>query len=269
MPTATRSIPDIAVPDVRRANGYDDRGPRDSSMGSRMTSSRLIGALFLLGFVMYGVGNGLVTSVTSGPDFLSTIPAHQTVFLLGAFLMLLNTAVDVGKGVLFLPIVENHGKRTALAYLAALIVQVVLLDVGVLCLLMLVPLGQYVVEAGASEAWAKTLASLLIQSNTMAYQIGQATLGAGALFLCWLLFRTRLIPRFLSAWGVIGYATHLAGAIAEIFGVHLSLMLLIPGGLFELTLAGWLLTRGFQPAAFGSRAKGVPTTTARPAVAVP
>jgi hypothetical protein len=41
--------------------------------------------------------------------------------------MLLNTPVDVGKAVLFFPIVENHGKRTALAYLAAIIVEVVLL----------------------------------------------------------------------------------------------------------------------------------------------
>jgi hypothetical protein len=215
------------------------------------------------------VGNGLVTSVTGAPDFLSTIPAHQTIFILGAFLMLLNTVVDVGKGVLFFPILENYGKRTALAYLAALIVQVVLMDVGVLCLLMIVPLGPYGVDAaGASAAWANAVGSLLIQSNTMAYQIGQATLGVGALFLCSLLFRTRLIPRFLSAWGVIGYAVHAAGAIAEIFGIHISLMLLIPGGIFELALAFWLLTKGFQPAAYGARAEVITTPTARQAIAM-
>jgi hypothetical protein len=95
--------------------------------GSRMTYSRLIGALFLSGFLVYGVGSSLVTSVVGAPDFLSTISAHQTTLVLGAFLMLLNTAVEVGKGVLFFPILEKHGKRTALAYLAALIVEVVLL----------------------------------------------------------------------------------------------------------------------------------------------
>src|SRR5438105_6455576 len=83
-------------------------------------SSRLIGALFLAGFLCYGVGFSLVTSVVGAPDFLSTISSHQTVLVLGAFLMLLNTAVDVGKGVLFFPILESHGKRTALAYLATM-----------------------------------------------------------------------------------------------------------------------------------------------------
>jgi len=44
---------------------------------------------------------------------------------------ILNSVVDVGKGVLFFPIVDNHGKTTALAYLAAMIIDV-LLAVGVL-----------------------------------------------------------------------------------------------------------------------------------------
>jgi len=217
-----------------------------------MTYSRLIGALFLSGFLLYGVGSSLVTSVVGAPDFLSTISAHQTTLVLGAFLMLLNTAVDVGKGVLFFPILEKHGKRTALAYLAALIVEVVLLDVGVLALLMIVPLAQQGVDAGqASVGWAKALGSLAVQSNTMAYQIGQMSLGLGAVFLCLLLFRTRLIPRFLSIWGLVGYAILMAGTIAEIFGIHIGVMLSIPGGVFEVGLGFWLIIKGFQPEAYG------------------
>jgi uncharacterized protein DUF4386 len=225
-------------------------------MGSRMTYSRLIGALFLAGFVTYGVGFGLVSCVVGAPDFLSTISAHQTTLVLGAFLMLLNSEVDVGKGVLFFPILENHGKRTALAYLAAMIFEVVLMAVGVLFPLMIVPLAHQGVDAGqASVGWAKALGSLAVEANTMAYQIGQLSLGIGAVFLCSLLFRTRLIPRFLAAWGLIGYVLHAAGAIAEIFEIPISLILSIPGGLFELALAFWLLIKGFQPKAYGGRAE--------------
>ncbi len=71
--------------------------------GSRMTDSRLIGGLYLAGFLVYGVGSILVKSVTGSSDFLSTISAHQSILLIGAFLMLLNTAVDVGKGRAVLP----------------------------------------------------------------------------------------------------------------------------------------------------------------------
>lgn len=222
-------------------------------MDGRMTVSRVIGALFLAGFLVYGVGFALVTSVIGAPDFLATMAAHQTTLILGAFLMLLNTVVDVGKGVLFFPILETHGKRSALAYLAALIVQVVMLDLGVLALLMLVPLSRYALDAGgASMVWAEALGGLLTQSNTLAYQIGQATLSGGGIFMAALLYRTRLVPRFLAGWGVIGYAIHMVGAIAEIFGFPISLMLLIPGGLFELALPAWLFVKGFNAAAMAA-----------------
>src|SRR5450759_628766 len=79
--------------------------------GSRMTYSRLIGALFLLGFLSYGIGSGLATSLVGSSNFLSTIGASQTVLVIGAFLMFLNTGVDLGKAILFFPILEKHSKR--------------------------------------------------------------------------------------------------------------------------------------------------------------
>jgi hypothetical protein len=163
------------------------------------------------------VGAALVTAVTGGPDFLSTISAHQTTLVIGAFLMLLNTVVDVGKGVLFFPILENHGKRSALAYLAFIVVQVVMLDVGVLALR----------------------------------------------------FRTRLIPRFLAVGGLVGYVSLMVGMIAELFGIHIGLMLSIPGVFFEVGLPVWLFIKGFQPEAYSGRAAKVMTPTVRPALATP
>jgi hypothetical protein len=224
-----------------------ESGGRRVLTGSRMTYSRLIGALFLTGFVVYGVGAVLVTSVTGATDYLSTMSAHQTTLVLGAFLMLLNTAVDVGKGVLFFSILERHGKRTALAYLATMIVEVVLLDVGVLALLLIVPLSS---RHGLDAGVAKALGSLAVQANAMAYQIAEMALGVGCIFLCALLFRTRLIPRFLSIAGLIGYPMLVAGTVAEIFGIHIGLLLTIPGMFFELALPFWLFSKGFEPKSY-------------------
>src|SRR6185437_3464445 len=203
-PTIVSSSPSSAQP-----VGADASVKKRPLMASRTTNSRLIGALFLLGFLSYGVGFALVTSVTGAPGFLATISAHknlQAILTIGAFLMLLNSVVDVGKGVLFFPILERHGKRTALAYLAAMIVEVILLAIGVLALLMIVPIAQQGVDAGqASVGWAKALGSLAVQSNATSYQLAEMALGFGGVFLCALLFRTQLIPRFLAMWGVIGY----------------------------------------------------------------
>jgi Domain of unknown function (DUF4386) len=73
---------------------------------------------------------------------------------------------------------------------------VVFLGIGALFLLMLVPLGELAVEGGgAIPEFVTGLGSLLTESNTISYNIGQAVLSFGGVFLCWLLFRTGLIPR--------------------------------------------------------------------------
>src|SRR5579859_5933258 len=81
--------------------------------------------------------------------------------------------------------------------------------------------------------------------------IAEMSLGVGCVFLCALLFRTRLIPRFLSLAGLIGYPILVAGTIAEIFGIHIGLILTIPGMFFELVLPFWLFIKGFQPEDYG------------------
>jgi hypothetical protein len=50
---------------------------------------------------------------------------------------------------------------------------------------------------------------------------------------------------------LVGYAILMAGTIAEIFGIHIGVMLSIPGGLFEVGLGFWLIIKGFQPEAYG------------------
>ena len=210
--------------------------------GSRMTYSRLIGALFLLGFLSYGIGSGLATSLVGSSNFLSTIGANQTLLVTGAFLIFLNTGVDVGKGVLFFPILEKHSQRTALAYLATMIVEVVLLAVGALALFLIVPLAKH-----AGEPGAQTLGSILVQTNFTAYQMGEMVLGVGATLLCVLLFRTQLIPRWLAISGLVGYPILAAGTIAEIFGIHIGLYLTIPGFFFEVVMPFWLIFKGFKP----------------------
>jgi hypothetical protein len=105
------------------------------------------------------------------------------------------------------------------------------------------------------------MASLLTESNTLAYNIGQATLSFGGVFLCLLLYRTRLIPQLLAGLGVLGYVMHAGGAISEIFGLQISLYLLIPGAIFEVAIAFWLIFKGFNAAAV---AEGSPASVDGP-----
>lgn len=238
----------------------DFRGPAPAATAARpdqrMFHSRLIGALFLLGFVFYGTGFAMVSSVTGAPDFLSTIASRQATLVIGGLLMLLPIITDVWRAVVFFPILGEKGRSTAVTYLAAQIVSVSMFFVGVISLLLIVPLGQHAVDAaGGSVDWATAMGGLLVQSNETAYQLAQFSLVFGSLSLWFYGLRVRLIPRAFAAWALVGYVIHAGGVIAELLGFPVGDLLLIPGALFEIALPFWLFFKGFGADAYGKAAE--------------
>jgi hypothetical protein len=72
----------------------------------------------------------------------------------------------------------------------------------------------------------------------------------GVVGIAVLLYRSRLVPRWIVLFGVIGYPALLAGCVLDVFGVldvteGVGMIAFVPGGLFELILPIWLLTKGF------------------------
>jgi hypothetical protein len=207
-------------------------------------AGRLIGALFLAGFATYGTGAALTNSVIDPANVIAGVAGHQTTLVLGTVLMLAVVAVDIGKAVLFFPVLGGRGRRTALAYLSGMIVETTLMAVGAVGLLSLIPLTDQVQSGATTAAVAQAVGALAVDVNTLAYQTSQAVLAVGAFFLCRYMYRTHLVPPLLAMWGAVGYILHFSGAVAELFDLHISLVLLIPGGLFEVTFGVWLLLRG-------------------------
>ncbi len=200
-----------------------------------------------------------MNSVVDGPDFLAGVDSQKTTLALGAFLMIATTAVDIGKAVFFFPVLERHGKRTAVAYLATMIFEMAMMTVGVLALLMIIPLADQVDDGEQSLDSAQALASLAVDANETAYQIGQLSLAFGCLFLCALLYPHRADPQVAGRLG----PDRLRAAPDRGRGRDLRSpdqpRALIPGGIFEVTLAFWLLIKGFTPAAYD----GPPVPVAR------
>ena len=85
-----------------------------------------------------------------------------------------------------------------------------------------------------------------MQAQLYAYHFGMITVGFAGLMLCYLFYRTQLVPRLLGVWGLVGYATILGGSVLEVLGFNLSLIHTIPGGLWELFIGVWLLAKGFR-----------------------
>lgn len=185
-------------------------------MNNTRTTARAVGALMLAAFLLYGVGNSI--AVAAGTGALITT---------GVVMMLLNSVAVIVIGALMFPVLRPHAPAIAVGYLATRIFEGTFLAVGAIALLL---------------GFADT--------NVLAYHVAMAGLGIGSVFFCVALYRTRLVPRFLAAWGFVGYAAFAAGSILELSGIAgAGLVSTIPGGLFELFFGVWLIVRGFSSSA--------------------
>lgn len=196
-------------------------------------TARVAGVLFLAAFFAYGVGTGLATSALEATDGVATDQLR-----IGALLMLCNSVFVATIGVLLFPVLLPFRARVAYTYLAARIIESVLLAAGVIFLLL-----PTFIESAAAD-----VATLSLTANNASYQTAMIALGLGSIPFWYVVYGFRLLPAWLALAGIVGYAIFAAGAVLEIFGVRIGLYLAIPGGLFEIALAIWLIARGFSPA---------------------
>jgi hypothetical protein len=224
-------------------------GPqRQSGPNLYRTTARVVGVVYLAGFVVGLVGNGLIQSILDAPNHLSTVTANSTLLAIGAILWLAAVVGDTAHGVLMFPILKRHSERMALGYFGARIVDAVFIAVMVVFLLLQIPLGsEFLKAAGSDTSYLQALSTVTVQASQYAYQIGMSALGLAGLMLNYTLYRAKLVPRLLAVWGLIGYAIIFAGMLSDMLGSGLGLASSIPGGLWEVFIGVWLIAKGFTP----------------------
>lgn len=216
------------------------------------TTARVVGVLFLVATATYMAGTGLINSMLSAPDYLLHLYPDRVQLIAGVLLQFVDAAAVVGIGVLLYPILRKRSEPVAVGYAGTRILECAFLVLGGIATLLLVALSQEAIQAGQTgttgASYALTSGSLLVSGSHTAYLVAMGVLGLGSLPFCYLLYRSRLVPRALSILGVAGYAALLGGALLELFGLNLYMLQYVPGGLFELILPIWLIAKGFNSA---------------------
>jgi hypothetical protein len=238
------------------------------------TTARIVGAMYLAGFIVGITGFVLIGSILSGPDHLATLPASSMLLAIAAVLWLMAAAWDAAHGVLMFPILKQHSERVAVGYLGFRIMDGLIIAIMVLFILVQIPIGsEYVNAAGSDASSLQALSTVFMQAQLDAYNIAMLTLGISSLILCYSFYKSKLVPRFLAVWGLVGYAVILCGSVLEVLGFNLLTIHAIPGGLWEVFIGVWLIVKGFNPSAFVSEPAnpddGVLTGVDQPAAVVP
>ena len=160
------------------------------------------------------------------------------------------------------PILKKQSKRMALTYLSMRMFEAIFLVVGVIFALLLIPLSQEFIKAGATDVTSyQAIGSILKQAEYWFMTPMQLIpLGLGGLVLTFFLYQTKLVPRFISVVGLIGYGLLVPSAVLTLLGVLDTLLgapgslLVIPVAAFEIILMPiWLYAKGFNMSATTSK----------------
>ncbi len=219
------------------------------------TIARVFGVLFLITFITSIPAYFFYAPVLDDPDYIVGAAGADTSVSFGAFLELLLIIANIGTAVVLFPLLRRQNEILILGYVTARIVECVFIAVGILSLLTVVALRQE--AAGADPGSLVLVGSALVALHDP----GSFLLGAGffvgvgnGLILGYLMYTSRLIPRYLAVLGLIAGPLLIVSGVAVMFGVIEAQGVVqtigsIPEFIWELALGIWLTVRGFNPSA--------------------
>ncbi|MBO0702995.1 MAG: DUF4386 domain-containing protein [Candidatus Dormibacteraeota bacterium] len=218
------------------------------------TIAVVVGALFWISNLATLIGGVITGTIPDAAGALTGFYPHAGSVVAGTLIDHVNDVAIVGYAVALYPVLRRFGQGAALGYAAFKVVEGVLLLVSAAMLLSLIPLSQSYLggSAGGASALRAVAAVTLSQQfwtarlATLAYLVATPILNV-------LLYRSRLVPRFIPVWGLVALVMLAAGIALGVgnptSGLQPGQLLVVPIILWELLFATWLIVRGFNPAA--------------------
>ncbi len=222
-------------------------------MNTERTTASIVGVLYIVGTVAGFLSMVVTGGLLEAPDYLNVVAANASRMMLGALLVLVMGLALAMVPVMMFPILKRQNEALAIGYVVFRGALETATSVGVAtCLLLLVVVSRQYADAGATVASQfSSLGTLLVKAQDPIMAIGEIVFSLGALMFYYMLYQARLIPRWISGWGIVAGIAYLTAGLIAVFSANL-VPLLLPMALQEMVMAVWLIARGFSPSAIPS-----------------
>ena len=219
-------------------------------MNAIYKTSRILGIAFLLQFVTSFLSGTLLSPLWNVPgnigETMINIAAMPWLFQLSILVDMLTVFGVVFLGAMLYLTLQKQNKTMALVALGIYIVEAVLLAASKLSAYSLLLISQEYAATG-QPAVLQTMGNLALQSmNFVGSTLHVMAFGFGALLFYPLLYRSRVVPRPLSLWGLVTVIPVLVGMITAVFGYALPFILFVPYVPFEFVIGIWILIKGVK-----------------------
>jgi hypothetical protein len=220
-----------------------------------------VAVLFLIALVFDIIATSIYRPILSAPDYLVTVYPNRTLVTIGILLDFVCAPAMILIPILLLPIFRTFSVAIAYGYVAFRAFEGILFTVILTQSHSLIGLSREYLNANAVDAsYFRAVGSSIhatVESGTLLYILVYCV---GALMFYYLLYRSRLIPRWLSGWGFLAVVLLFSGNLLYMFDVFGTMPLIKsmayfapPIGLQEAVMALWLIVRGFESSATAGR----------------
>src|SRR5450756_54556 len=219
--------------------------PGKPGMSADRKAAVWIGVLYIIGTVVFVLSALVTGSVLTGPAYLAQVAAQPNQLAIGAVLVLLAGFALAMVPVVFWPVGKRYNETLAMGYVVFRgALETVMYMLGVLGWLLLIPLSTQP-DAAPLAGFARTVDTVIWD------QLQPIPFVLGALMFYVLLYQSRLVPRWLSTWGLVGAALYIVPPLGSMFGLSLG-VLMAPLAVQEMVMAVWLIAKGFNPTAIAA-----------------
>jgi hypothetical protein len=228
---------------------------KESPRGANRKIAIIVGVLYIIGTVAGILSLVSTGPILEGPDFLAQVSANPNQIVIGALFVLTMGLALAMMSVMIFPVLKRHNETLAVGYVlfrgGLEAVAYLILVIGWLTLPII---SQGYIKASAAEAaYFQSVGDLLLKAHEQIGHVLTIVFILGALMLYYVLYQSKLVPRWLSGWGLLAAIPYFASGVLGLFSLlspmsGTQMVLVLPLALQEMVLAVWLIVKGFDSA---------------------
>ncbi len=207
----------------------------------------IVGVLFIVATVTAIVSIAFMGSTLDGPDYLDKVSDNENGMIISVIFWIILAVSVAGIGFMMYPILKKYNEGLALGYVSLRLIETILILAAAISLQSLLTLSQEYVAGDLNATNYEPSGTLLKALFNWSFIIGTMIfLGLGGLALNYMLYQLKLVPRWLSVWGLVGAAMVLLYGLISLFDLDPAI-LAAPIAVQEMVFAIWLIVKGFNP----------------------
>lgn len=222
-------------------------------MNPQQKIARTVGILFIIGTASGILSSVFLSPYLDDPNYLISVSENENQIVMGMLLVLVMGFTLAMIPVMLYPVFKKLNEILALGAVVfrGVLEAVMYIALAVNWVLLLTLSQEYVAAEGINSTTFNALGAVMLKADGWLGYVLSLVFSLGALMIYTIFYQWRLIPRWLSAWGLIGAVLYLASPLLAVFGFNYEL-LQMPLAIQEMVFALWLIVKGFNASAIRS-----------------